>query len=219
MAEQKTDDEEKKTVTIKKYANRRLYNTATSSYVTLEHLSAMVKEGVEFVVFDAKTGDDITRSVLTHIIVEEESKGQTMLPISFLRHLISFYGDSLQAVVPNYLEHTMQSFAHNQDQMRTYMDDAFGGLNPFGDLEEVSKKNMSMFENAMKMFTPFIPGQMPGQMPGVTPSKPATSVPSNDTGSESTGSESAGSESTDIEALKSQLAAMQKQLDKISDDG
>ena len=204
MAEQKSD-EEKKPVTIKKYANRRLYNTATSSYVTLEHLSAMVKEGVEFVVFDAKTGDDITRSVLTHIIVEEEGKGQTMLPISFLRHLISFYGDSLQAVVPNYLEHTMQSFAHNQEQMRTYMDEAFGGLNPFGNLEEVSKQNMSMFENAMKMFTPFIPGKMPG----VGAEMPSSAAPSNDT----------DADGSDIETLKKQLAAMQKQLDKISDDG
>jgi polyhydroxyalkanoate synthesis repressor PhaR len=201
MTVQETDDEKKKPVTIKKYANRRLYNTATSSYVTLEHLSGMVKDGVDFVVYDAKIGEDITRSVLTHIIVEEEGKGQTMLPISFLRHLISFYGDSLQAVVPNYLEHTMHSFAHNQDQMRTYMDDAFGSLNPFGNLEEVSKKNMSMFENVMKMFTPFIPD--------VAPSRPASSASSNDM----------GSGSADIEALKNQLAAMQKQLDRISNDG
>ena len=143
------------TVVIKKYANRRLYNTATSSYVTLDYLSQMVKDGDEFVVNDAKTGEDITRQVLTHIIVEEESKGTNLLPISFLRHLISFYGDSLQAVVPNYLEHSMSSFARNQEQMRTYLEDAFGGLSPFGPMEEISKKNMAMFENAMKMFTPF----------------------------------------------------------------
>ena len=115
----------------------------------------MVKDSKEFCVFDAKTGEDITRQVLTHIIVEEESKGQNLLPISFLRHLISFYGDSLQAVVPNYLDHSMSSFARNQEQMRNYLEDAFGGLSPFGPMEEISKKNMAMFENAMKMFTPF----------------------------------------------------------------
>ena len=111
-------------VKIKKYANRRLYNTATSSYVTLDHLCQMVKEGTEFVVHDAKTGEDITRSVLTQIIVEEEGKGgQNLLPVSFLRQLISFYGDSLQALVPRYLDHTMGAFAQNQEQMRKYMTD------------------------------------------------------------------------------------------------
>ena len=119
------EGDEKKTITIKKYANRRLYNTETSSYVTLDNLAQMVKDGKEFAVFDAKTGEDITRQVLTHIIVEEESKGQNLLPISFLRHLISFYGDSLQAVVPNYLDHSMSSFARNQEQMRHYLEDAF----------------------------------------------------------------------------------------------
>ncbi|TVR80149.1 MAG: polyhydroxyalkanoate synthesis repressor PhaR [Rhodospirillales bacterium] len=142
-------------VTIKKYANRRLYNTATSSYVTLQSLATMVKAGSEFVVYDAKTGEDITRSVLTHIIVEEEAKGQKLLPVSFLRHLISFYGDSLQVLVPRYLEHTMQAFARNQEQMRDYMRDTLDGLMPFGQLEEVSKQNISIFETAMKMFSPF----------------------------------------------------------------
>ncbi|MEQ9684205.1 MAG: polyhydroxyalkanoate synthesis repressor PhaR [Rhodospirillales bacterium] len=136
-------------IIIKKYANRRLYNTATSSYVTLDYLSQMVKDGDEFVVNDAKTGEDITRQVLTHIIVEEESKGTNLLPIGFLRHLISFYGDSLQAVVPNYLEQTMQSFATNQEALRKTMEDALGGFNPFGQFEEVSKQNMVLFENAM----------------------------------------------------------------------
>ena len=117
----KTDGPEKPPITIKKYANRRLYNTATSSYVTLDHLAAMIKEDVDFVVYDAKSGEDITRSVLTHIIVEQESKGQNLLPTSFLRHVISFYGDSLEAVVPKYLEHTMHSFANNQDEMRDYL--------------------------------------------------------------------------------------------------
>lgn len=142
-------------VTIKKYANRRLYNTATSSYVTLDHLAQMVKEGTDFVVFDAKTGEDITRSVLTQIIVEEESKGgQNLLPIGFLRQLISFYGDSLGGLVPRYLEHSMQSFAHHEQQMRSMMEKALDGLFPFGPLEEVGKQNMAFLESAMKMFTP-----------------------------------------------------------------
>jgi polyhydroxyalkanoate synthesis repressor PhaR len=144
-------------VVIKKYANRRLYNTATSSYVTLDHLCRLVKEQTDFVVYDAKTGEDITRSVLTQIIVEEESKGQNLLPISFLRQLIAFYGDSLQGVVPQYLEFSMKSFAHNQERMRDYMKSTFG-FNPFAQFEDVGKQNIAMFEKAMKMFTPFVPG-------------------------------------------------------------
>ena len=138
MAEQTQTN--KPPVTIKKYANRRLYNTATSSYVTLDHLCQMVKEGTDFVVYDAKTGEDITRSVLTQIIVEEESKGQNLLPISFLRQLISFYGDNLQWLVPRYLEHSMKSFARNQEEMRKYMHDALGGLFPFGQFEEMASR-------------------------------------------------------------------------------
>ena len=146
-------------VVIKKYANRRLYNTATSAYVTLDHLSQMVKEKTDFVVYDAKTGDDITRSVLTQIIFEEESKGgQTLLPISFLRQLISFYGDSLQGVVPQYLEMSMTQFARNQEQMRRYLQNAFG-FNPFQQFEAMGKQNMAMFEQAMRMFNPFQRGQ------------------------------------------------------------
>jgi polyhydroxyalkanoate synthesis repressor PhaR len=140
-------------VTIKKYANRRLYNTATSSYVTLDHLAGMVKEGQEFLVYDAKTGEDITRSVLTQIIFEEEGKGQNLLPIRFLRQLIRFYGDSLQAVVPNYLEMSMESFSRNQEQYRKYLTDAFG--EPFRQLEEMGRQNVAMFQQAMSMFTPF----------------------------------------------------------------
>lgn len=146
-------------VVIKKYANRRLYNTATSSYVTLDDLSRMVKEGSEFVVYDAKTGEDITRPVLTQIIVEEEQKGQNLLPISFLRQLISLYGDSMQWLVPRYLEHAMTTFAHNQEQMRKNLQDAFGGLFPFGPLEEMGKQNLALFEKTMKMFSPFPPMQ------------------------------------------------------------
>jgi polyhydroxyalkanoate synthesis repressor PhaR len=142
-------------VTIKKYANRRLYNTATSSYVTLDNLCQMVKDGTDFVVFDARTGEDITRSVLTQIIVEEEGKGQNLLPISFLRQLIGFYGDNMQWLVPSYLETSMKTFARNQEQMRTYLSDAFGGLFPFGSFEQMTKQNMAMVERAMKVFSPF----------------------------------------------------------------
>jgi len=187
-----------KPITIKKYANRRLYNTETSSYVTLDTLSQMVKDDKEFNVFDAKTGEDITRQVLTHIIVEEESKGTNLLPIGFLRHLISFYGDSLQSVVPNYLEHSMGSFARNQEQMREMMSGTFSGLAPFGPMEEISKKNMAMFENAMKMFTPFY-----GQDGEPTPNSEQTEQPTE-------------SEGGDIEELREQMLEMQRQLAKLS---
>ncbi|MCB9948073.1 MAG: polyhydroxyalkanoate synthesis repressor PhaR [Rhodospirillaceae bacterium] len=142
-------------ITIKKYANRRLYNTATSSYVTLDHLCQMVKDSADFVVYDAKTGEDITRSVLTHIIVEEEAKGHNLLPISFLRQLISLYGDNMQWMVPRYLEYSMQVFARNQEQIRAYFQETVSGLFPFGALEEMGKQNVAMMERAMRMFTPF----------------------------------------------------------------
>lgn len=176
MAEQ--EGPPKQVVTIKKYANRRLYNTASSSYVTLDHLAQMVKDGTDFVVFDAKSGEDITRSVLTQIIVEEESKGQNLLPISFLRQLISFYGDSMQWVVPRYLEYSMQSLSKNQEQMRDYFQNTFGGVFPFGTLEEVGKQNLAMFERTMRMFAPFpgaegTTGETP-QPPGA-PQQPARS--------------------------------------------
>jgi len=191
-------------ITIKKYANRRLYNTATSSYVTLDHLSQMVKEGTQFAVFDAKSGEEITRSVLTQIIVEEEAKGQNLLPVSFLRHLISFYGDSLQGLVPSYLEQSMQSFATNQEKMRDYMKETMGGLNPFGSFEEVNKQNMAMFENAMRMFTPtfYNEGEEGQQDPKAT--KDATAKEQEKA-------------VDDLEAMKSQLEAMQQQLSKMSD--
>ena len=189
-------------IIIKKYANRRLYNTATSSYVTLDYLAQMVKDGDEFVVNDAKTGEDITRQVLTHIIVEEESKGTNLLPISFLRHLISFYGDSLQAVVPNYLEQTMQSFATNQEALRKTMEDALGGFNPFGQFEEVSKQNMAMFENAMKMFSPFY---AEGNAPTASQQPRTEDAPAPQAGG-------------DLDDIRAKLEAMQKQLDSLSGD-
>jgi polyhydroxyalkanoate synthesis repressor PhaR len=142
-------------VTIKKYANRRLYNTATSSYVTLEHLCQMVKDSVDFVVFDAKTGEDITRQVLTQIIVEEEGKGQNLLPISFMRKLIGFYGGNMQWALPTYLDQSMQSFSRNQEQMREYFSKTVGGIFPFDAFSNMGKQNLAMMEQAMKMFAPF----------------------------------------------------------------
>jgi len=145
------------TVTIKKYANRRLYNTATSSYVTLDDLSTMVKEGTKFCVYDAKSSEDITRTVLTQIIVEEESKPDqgSLLPINFLRQLISFYGSSLQWMVPKYLEHSMDTLFGNQDKIRNIFTDTFGTMFPFtSTFGELGKQNMAMFENTLRMFSP-----------------------------------------------------------------
>ena len=192
-------------INIKKYANRRLYNTATSSYVTLDHLATMVKEGVDFVVFDAKSGDDITRSVLTQIIMEEESKGDSLLPIAFLRRLISFYGDSLGDFVPRYLDLSMETFARNQEQMRGQIGDNFGGMFPFRQIEEMGKANMKAFQNAMDMFSPFAPG--------------AAAVGN---GQESETAAHCGAEDLvaegdiELDALKAQLDAMQSQLNKIA---
>ena len=167
-------------VVIKKYANRRLYNTSTSMYVTLDHLSQMVKEKTEFVVYDAKTGEDITRSVLTQIIFEEESKsGQNLLPISFLRQLIAFYGDNLQGLVPQYLDMSMQAFARNQEQMRTAMQNAFG-FKPFVGLEDATRQNMAMFQQAMKLMNPFMAGMVPGTGTNATaPATPPGATPDN----------------------------------------
>ena len=185
-------------ITIKKYANRRLYNTATSSYVTLDHLCQMVKDGVEFVVYDAKSGDDITRSVLTQIIVEEEGKGQNMLPLNFLRQLISFYGDNLQFLVPRYLEHTMESFAKNQEKMRNYMAESFGGIFPFGRFDEMSKQNIAFFERAMRMFNPFPQPGKPGEGEGEAAAKPEDS-------------------DDQLRQLKSRLEALQREVSALTD--
>jgi polyhydroxyalkanoate synthesis repressor PhaR len=143
-----------KPVVVKKYANRRLYNTATSSYVTLDDLAKLIKEGGDFVAYDAKTGEDITRSVLTQIIVEQEQKGQNLLPTSFLRQLISLYGDSMQFLVPGYLEQAMIAFARNQEQMRKNLQATFG-MFPFGQFEEMGKQNMALFQRALKMLSPY----------------------------------------------------------------
>ncbi len=148
-------------VVVKKYANRRLYNTESSSYITLETLAEMVRVGRDFVVYDAKSGDDITRGVLTQIIVEEESKGRAVLPTAFLRQLIGFYGDNLQTLVPRYMEQAMSSFARQQQQMRSTMEKTVGGFFPFG-VEEVSRQNLAMMERAMSLFSPFYRDALPG---------------------------------------------------------
>ena len=141
-------------VVVKKYANRRLYNTETSSYITLENLAEMIRGGRDFVVYDAKTGEDITRGVLTQIIVEEESKGSALLPTAFLRQLIGFYGSNLQGVVPRYLEHAMTTFAKQQQQLRQAVQQTFSPFMPFG-MEEMSRQNLAMIERAMSLFNPF----------------------------------------------------------------
>jgi len=181
---------------IKKYANRRLYNTATSSYVTLDFLAEMVKNGEDFVVYDAKSGDDITHSVLTQIIFEEESKGQNLLPIQFLRQLIKFYGDSLQSFVPSYLEMSMDSFSRNQDDLRQRMRDTFGNAPGYNMFEENVRKNMELYQQAMKMFSP---------MSNIYAGGGAPAEAAEDTGQ--------------IDDLKSQLAALQKKLEQLEKKG
>jgi len=143
--------------TIKKYANRRLYNTGTSTYVTLEDLAAMVKDGEDFLVYDAKTGDDITRSVLAQIIFEQENKaGQNLLPTTFLRQLIRFYGDSMQMVVPKYLEQSIDTLTREQEKFRKQLTNTFSGT-PFAPLEEHVRRNMELFQQTFSMFKPFVP--------------------------------------------------------------
>ena len=182
-------------ITIKKYANRRLYNTGTSTYVTLEDLAVMVKNGEDFVVYDAKTGEDITRSVLAQIIFEQENKeGQSLLPIAFLRQLIRFYGDSMQTLVPRFLEMSISSLTREQEKMREQMAKAFGASG-FSTLEEQARRNMEMFERAFSMFTPFTRREN-----------------QNDEGEKSS---SRGE--TDIDEIKHQLDEMQKRLDRLSD--
>jgi len=181
-------------VVIKKYANRRLYNTETSSYITLDLLSQMTREGREFTVVDAKSGEDITHNVLTQIIMEEEQRGTNMLPVNFLRQLISMYGDSMQSMVPQYLESSMDAFRKNQQQFQEAMKGAFGG----GPLAEIAKRNLQMFEAAASAFGNGVPG-MPG-VPGATSAPAATD----------------GSKDDEIAALKAQLAALNAKIDKLS---
>lgn len=186
-------------IIIKKYANRRLYNTAKSSYVTLDHLAEMVRDGQDFVVRDAKTGEDITRSVLTQIIFEEEAKGASMLPTNFLRQIISLYGDSLQSVVPGYLEASMETFAKHQEEMREQVGRMFGANPAMENLETMTRKNMEWFDQAMRMFSPF-----PQSAPESKTKAKAEPQPEE--------------RSDELGALKDQLAEMQRQLNKLSRD-
>lgn len=171
---------DKPPVVVKKYANRRLYNTESSSYITLENLADMVRQGRDFVVYDAKTGDDITRGVLTQIIVEEEGKGQNLLPTAFLRQLIGLYGGSMQGLLPKYLEDAMAAFSQQQEQVRNTMQRTMGTLFPFGNMEEVGRQNMAMMERAFSLFSPFRPQQEGSESPpGAT--KPGSGTPEGDT--------------------------------------
>jgi polyhydroxyalkanoate synthesis repressor PhaR len=195
-------------IVIKKYANRRLYNTATSSYVTLDHLCEMVKQGQDFTVHDAKTGEDITRSVLAQIIFEEEGKsGQNLLPIKFLRQLIRFYGDSLQGLIPSYLELSMDSFAREQEKLRGKIASAFGGTARLGQFEEQIRQNFAVFEGAMRMFSPFS-------------ARPRSDKPETRNSSErekpGSSADTSGAGSNELEELKRQLAAMQAQLENLA---
>jgi polyhydroxyalkanoate synthesis repressor PhaR len=180
--------------TIKKYANRRLYNTGTSTYVTLEDLAAMVKEGEDFLVFDAKTGDDITRSVLAQIIFEQENKaGQNLLPTTFLRQLIRFYGDSMQMVVPKYLEQSIDMLTREQEKFRKQLASTFSGT-PFAPLEEHVRRNMELFQQTFSMFKPFTP-RAAGEPDKAT--EPATGE-------------------DDIDELRRQMKDMQERLERMS---
>jgi len=186
-------------IEIKKYANRRLYNTGTSAYVTLEDLASMVKTGEDFIVHDAKSGEDITRSVLTQIIFEQEGKqGQNLLPITFLRQLIRFYGDSMQMLVPRYLEVSIESLTREQEKFRQQMAQAFG-VSPFGALEDQVRRNMEMFERAFAMFTPFARRESQGGGAAEPDKQPG--------------------KTGEIDDLKRQLDDMQKKVDRLTDKG
>ncbi len=194
-------------VTIKKYANRRLYNTGTSTYVTLEDLASMVKEGEDFIVYDAKSGEDITRSVLAQIIFEQENKqGQNLLPTTFLRQLIRFYGDSMQMLVPRFLEASIDTFTRDQDKFRKQMSSAFGATpfagTPFGAVEEQVRRNMEMFERTFSMFQPFKPPHKGSETatPDAKPGEPAPEA----------------AEADDIDALRRQMQEMQSRLEQLS---
>jgi len=189
-------------ITIKKYANRRLYNTATSSYVTLDHLADMVKQNQDFVVVDAKSGDDITRSVLTQIIFEEEAKGgQNLLPIRFMRQLIKFYGDSLQGVVPGFLELSLENFAKEQERMRSRIVSAVGE-DRMTAIEDQVRENLAALEGAVRTLNPFATAGTPAKDGAKTPAR-APSKPEKDPEEE-------------IADLQKQMLAMQKQLDALS---
>jgi polyhydroxyalkanoate synthesis repressor PhaR len=188
---------------VKKYANRRLYNTATSSYVTLDELSRMVRAGQHFVVYDAKTGEDLTRSILTQIILEEDSKGRNLLPINFLRQLIGFYDDSLRAFLPRYLELSMENFAANQEQIRRYIEGTFGQFFPIGQFEDMARQNMALFQRAATMFTPLKPSGNAAHDP---------SEDGNAAAHESLRAMARSDTSAEIKALSDKIEDLQKQI-------
>jgi polyhydroxyalkanoate synthesis repressor PhaR len=209
--------EKKEAVVIKKYANRRLYNTETSTYVTLEDLAAMVRSDRDFIVYDAKTGDDLTHSVLTQIIVEQEARagGPTLLPIPFLRQLIRFYDDSIGRMVPSYLQLSLETLVKEQERFRSRFAPLFG-QNPFSAaafeaMQEQTRKNLAMFEQAMAMWTPFGSSGTAGAKkaePATDPSEKA----------EEKASEESAPTNREFELLRAQLAEMQQQIEKLSRD-
>ena len=189
---------------IKKYANRRLYHTGTSTYVTLEDLATMVQNGEDFIVYDARSGDDITRSVLAQIIFEQENKAgeDNLLPVAFLRQLIRFYGDSMRTMVPSFLEFSMANFAKDQDGLREKMAQSFGPSAFQQALQEQVRANMTFFGDAMKMFTGGFGPPAPPSPPGSTP---ATTPPAAPSGGAS-----------DLDELKKQMAEMQARLESLA---
>ncbi len=215
--------DKKEPVVIKKYANRRLYNTETSAYVTLEDLANMVRSERDFVVYDAKTGDDLTHAVLTQIIVEQESRAgtQTLLPVPFLRQLIRFYGDTMERMVPSYLQVSLETLAREQDRLRSQFANAFTPQSAFDAYQDQARKNLAMFEQAMSMFTPFggvsnaARGQ--GESSGASAtSKPAPQRSEPEKTSEPAAATNAPQSGTELDELKSQLAAMQARLERLS---
>jgi len=226
-----TKDQAKKPVTIKKYANRRLYNTETSTYVTLDDLAEMVRGNRDFVVFDAKTGEDLTHSVLTQIILEQEGRGQNLLPVNFLRQLIRFYGDSMGRLVPSYLNMSMETLSREQERFRKQMAETWGnaagapfasvpfGGAPFGAaaleaMQDQTRRNMELFQKAMSLWSPFT-GAMPGMSAangnGAEAARAAAPQPRPDP--------QGTPESGDLAAMREQLAAMQRQLDRLAKPG
>jgi polyhydroxyalkanoate synthesis repressor PhaR len=192
-------------VVIKKYANRRLYNTASSSYVTLDHLAEMVREGVDFVVYDAKTGEDLTRSVLTQIIFEEENRGsQNLLPLQFLRQLIRFYGDSMQALLPSYLEMSLEGFARQRERLQKDFAGAFGGAEALDRFQDQVRQNLQLFDRAMKMFSPFAYVRSEQEEGSSSPSGAAPAPAAADPA---------------LAELKAQMAEMQRQIEQLANKG
>lgn len=199
------------TVVVKKYANRRLYNTETSSYITLDNLAEMIRAGRDFVVYDAKSGDDITRGVLTQIIVEEESKGSAMLPVAFLRQLIGFYGGKLEGVVPRYLEYSMSSFARQQQQMRTVMERTFSPFIPPG-VEEMNRQNIAMFERAVSMWNPFARVGEAGHDASGQQKAPDAEFDGSDTAASPESGADQSAENPELNWLRGEVESLRRQL-------